>query len=398
MMRKILFASAAVLGLAAYASTAFGLYARERVWDVESVLSRSAGANLAPKPKRYVSRAQAVLRDALELLQQRDRQAGERLREYRERLERAERMLVHALRRDPTRAEAWALLAAVRSERTPPRNESESLEILALVERASAMAPRRPPVLRRHGELLLRMGRESEAVETLARAATLDPALSADIIRGLALQWVPADAVVAAFPEDPVTTAALWPVFERESRAADYHALIVSRGRCDDRSLLAKLGQASVLASLARETEAFLGGCPTPPDPGAAAERWWQLADAARRDGRTEAAVERGSRAVDSESNHYRYPFLQGNLLASLDRAEQAIPLYREALRRVGRGTARDRSRAAIYRRLARSLERVGRGDHAYDAWKRSALLDPTDKIAPARLREMEASAGILSR
>jgi tetratricopeptide (TPR) repeat protein len=394
--RRVLLAALGLLLLLGYAWMSYGLYARERVWPVETVMDRSPGTAIAPRPPRWIRRAEGVLRDALNVLRDPESSAQERISSYRERLEEADRMLVYALQRDPSRAKALSDLAAVRAELYPPRTRSEELAILALVRRSSEMAPERPIVQRRLGDLLLRMGHEEEALKALGRTVVLAPHFARPIVDDLAAQWVSADSIRSHFPDDPNTTSALWAAYKREKRPDVFLQIVAERNNCEDVELLKRMGLASRATAETETLKAIFNVCPDSDDPEVQAERLWQNADLARRDGHMDEALTLAAAASETSPRVYRYHLLEADLLSVADRPKDAIDKYRDAIRYAGNRRSNDRLRAIMYRRMAKALEADLRGDEAYDAWKRAARLDPSDETAPKRLLEMKAAAGLV--
>ena len=396
MNRRVALAAVGFLLLIGYAWIARGLYARERIWHVDSVMERSPGVAVAPRPQRWIRRAEGQLREALRLLSNPETSAQERISSYRERLGRADEMLVYALQRDPSRAKALSDLAAVRAELYPPRTREQELAILALVRRSSEMAPERPSVQRRLGELLLRMGHEDEALEVLGRTVILSPRLARPIVDDLAAQWVSADAIRDRFPVDPNTTSALWAAYKREQRPQAFLQIAAERNSCENVELLTRMGLASRASGETTTLKQILGACSEPVEPEMKAEWLWQNADLARRDKRMEVALTFAAAAAKSLPRSHRYHLLEADLLLTAKRPKDAIEKYRDAIRRAGNRRSNDRLRAVMYRRMASALESDLRGDEAYDAWKRAARLDPSDETAARRLREMKAAAGWL--
>lgn len=371
------------------------IFKRERSFTLDEIIADKDATHLTTKPKRVIDKGQSVVRQALTELQDRELTAQDRIRSYTSKLQQAESALSFALKRDPSLAEGWSSLAAVRAELSPPATEDQAQALLALVRRASRMAPERPKVLRRHGELLLRMGRQEEALETFSKAIRLDMSLAESVVNTLNDQWIPSAEVKPALPDHLEVTNSLWLIYAREKDFAGYAQLVMDRGECAHRGLLVRFGRAIAQLDSIAEAQRFLASCEPGEDPDTVAEHFWQRAQLAERTGDHESAQQLATQAVKI-SNHTYFAQQQGSLLLRLGKPKEAILAFREALRRVKAGSTQDAQRAGLYRQMARSYEAAGEGDRAFDAWKRAAALDPQDTMAPRRLREMEAAAGIL--
>ena len=155
---------------------------------------------VGPPPDALSEAAERRVQRALERLNDRSLPPAERLRSYREELNRAEELLIRSLRAQPAQARALAQLAAVRWELDPPLTEEAARAHLEMIDLASSMAPTVPGIQVQLGELLLKMGRRDEAVEYLARTVELNPQFTPRVVGVMRDNLFTADRILESLP------------------------------------------------------------------------------------------------------------------------------------------------------------------------------------------------------
>src|SRR5262249_6023808 len=138
-----------------------------------------------------------------------DVEPATRIEAYRAKVNRASVLLERSLARLPAQPEALAKLAALRFEMAAHRDEDEAASILRAVDAASSMAPRVAEVQLRLGDLLLRMGRDSDAAPYLRRAVELEHTTAQEAVATLRRYGARASAIAEQLPSDPAVLAAL---------------------------------------------------------------------------------------------------------------------------------------------------------------------------------------------
>ncbi len=318
-----------------------------------------------------------------------------RLSRYRAHLAAADRLFVRSLRANPAQARVLAQLAAIRWETEVPTTDAARAKYLEMIETASRMAPRVPDVQARLGELLLKMGRQDEAIRYLRRAIELDPQSAGRVVALLHEQLLPAAEIAAALPRVPTVLAALAGPYFDDGQGAAYLDLAAEALSSGDPGLL----------------EAWAGACLRAGEParlrdrldrlgklqGAALEsRRLRLRSTARaalgdREGACEDA--RAARALapgdPGVATHLGQTALQAG------HPDEAVRAFRDALSLVSRGSGDRGWRASLYAQVGAAEEALGKPDLAYDAYRQAVALDPAQETARRRLSEMKKAAGL---
>ena len=322
---------------------------------------------------------------------------ADRLARYHADLAAAEVWLVRSLGARPTSARTLAQLAAVRFEREPPLDGAMAARHLATIRAASRLAPGVPRVQIQLGELMLKMGRRTEAAEYLGRAIDLDPRTSARAVEVLRESLFSADEIASALPRGPAVLAALDRAYQDEARDLDYVTIVeaaLASGGANDRPLLVSYANACLRAREAHRIVERLGALGPLPDPETEAVRLLQVSRAHGVLGDKTRAVEMAREAERLAPAAYVAEQLGGALVAAGDPAG-AISAYRRALSRLARERAAPQTRARLYRRIGQAEDLAGAGARAYEAYRRALDLDPAEPVAARRLDEMRAAAGL---
>ncbi len=343
-------------------------------------LNRAAGEHLAR---------------GLEELNDTSKPAALRLARYREHLAAADRLFVRSLRANPAQARVLAQLAAIRWETEVPATDAARAKYLDMIETASRMAPRVPDVQVRLGELLLKMGRQDEAIRYLVRAIELDPQSAGRVVALLHDQLLPAADIAAALPRVPKVLAALAGPFADDGGDAAYLDLADGALASGDPELLEAWAGACLRArdpARLRERMDRIGKLRDP----ALESRRLRLRSSARlalgdRDGAFEDA--RAARTLSPSDPGIAIHLGQTALGAG--RPEEAVRAFRDALSLVSRGSGDRAWRASLYAQIGAAEEAGGKPDLAYDAYRQAATLDPAQETARRRLSEMKKAAGL---
>ncbi len=350
---------------------------------------------IGPPAAELEQAAQAHIQAGLEVLNDTSRPPSERIDLYREKLGRAEALLVRALRAQPAQARALAALAAVRWELDPPLTSAAVETHLEMIALASRMAPTYPDVQKRLGKLLLNMGRRGEALEYLSRAVDLDPKLSREVILLLQDHLLTANQMLDALPTHATVLVHLERPFRDESLGAEYLQLLEEAlTKQIDPALLVRYGSTCVrrreFARLLRYMDEF-GSLA---DVAAEAERLTQRARALVALGRPQPALEDARQARALQPAVFLRAEQLGDVARSAEDPALAVGAYRDALGILARTTASARHRARLYRKIGEAEEQRARPDLAYDAYRKAVDLNPDESRARKRLTEMERAAG----
>ncbi len=350
---------------------------------------------IGPPAAELEQAAQAHIQAGQEILNDTSRPPSERIGLYREKLERAEALLVRSLRAQPAQARALAALAAVRWELDPPLTSAAVETHLEMIALASRMAPTDPDGQKRLGQLLLNMGRRGEALEYLSRAVELDSELSREVIALLQDNLLTANQMLDALPKHATVLVHLERPFRDESKGAEYLELLEDALTKEiDPALLVRYGSTCVrqreFARLLRYMDEF--GSLT--DVAAEAERLTQRSRALVAIGRAQLALEDARQARTLQPTLFRRAEQLGDVALSAQDQALAVGAYRDALGILARTTGNAKHRARLYRKIGEAEEQRARPDLAYDAYRKAVELNPDELRARKRLTEMERAAG----
>lgn len=350
---------------------------------------------IGPPATELADAADVHIRDGLEILNDTSRAPSERIQLYKEKLKRAEALLIRSLRAQPAQAPALAALAAVRWELDPPLTPAAVEAHLELIELASAMAPTYPEVQKRLGELLLNMGRRVEALEYLSRAVALDPGLSREVILVLRENLFSAEEMFEALPRRVEVLVQLDAAYREESKQIEYLALLESAlGRGIDPSLLRRYGRTCMHLGDPARLLGFLDGLGALTDVAAEGERLGQRSRALAALGRAGDALADARRARELQPALFPRAEQLGDVALTSGDAVLALSAYRDALGIVSKTSAGKLQRSRLYRKIGVAEEQRGRTDLAYDAYRRALELNPEETKAAERVAEMQRAAG----
>ena len=99
------------------------------------------------------------------------------------------------------------------------------------------------------------------------------------------------------------------------------------------------------------------------------------------------------ARALMPGSERYREQ--AGMIALRAGRPDLAVEDFRAALSFAARGDAPPERRGTLYRRIGQALDKQGKADLAYDAYKRALTLAPGESHAARRVHEMEQASGM---
>ncbi len=391
---RLLRIAAVVAGATAFVLLAGMVYRYERD-------PRSAGESawfVGPSAAAFEQAAEAEMQAGADRLNDRSVPPSERVREHRLRLENAERLLVRSLRARPSQASALASLAAVRWELDPPATEEGVRRYLEMIELASAAAPTAPTVQRRLGELLLRMGRWDDGMTYLARAASLNPSTVTEIVAALRQAGLDAAAIAEALPVSPELLLALELPFAEDKQEAIYVAAceeMLGNEREFPTRLLVAYSNASLRLGRFAALSDGLDRIGPFGDVEVEAQRLKQSSRAlmALEHREKAAAVARDARRLIPESSDLASHL--GGILSRSGDPVGALQAYGEALVLLAQRSAKPAARARVYSRIGQVEEQRGNVSEAYDAYRRAVRLDPDERHASRRLKQMESAAGV---
>lgn len=335
------------------------------------------------------------IRIAVASLQDTGVPAEERLRDYREGLGEAERLLLRSLRAHAVHAGALTQLAAVRWELAFPQDDADRQRNSDLIALASSVAPTASTVQLQLGEVMFKMGQHSEGREYCRRAVGLNPGLSQSAVAVLRENLLDAQEIAETLPLAPETVVALEPVFFEDSVGPAFLELAersLEDGPTPD--LLAAYGHASRRLQAEQRLFGKVDRLGPFDDPALEAERLRQRSWALMAGGRVEEALADAAAARRLQPEVYYFADHLADLSLRAGDPEAAIQGYRDALRIVAAGAGNATVRARLYRKIGESEEQRGRSDRAYEAYLRSLELDPEEPRARRRVREIEAAAG----
>ncbi len=354
---------------------------------------------LGPSAASLADAASVETKRGIEVLNDVRSPAPERLARYRAQLERAEGLLLRSLRAQPTQARSLAQLAAVRWELDPPRTQQAAARHLDLIHLAAEMAPRVPRVHKQLGELLLNMGRWSEATAYLRRSVELDSSLSVDVVGLLRDHLFTAGETLDALGPLPEVLLALERPFSEEAREADYAEALEQAMRGARAAItpgfLASYGN-TVLRL--RDPERLLQRMDSlGPLPGTKAEcgRLIQRSRALQAMGMWGEAVGVAREALGTRPDAAEVAEFLGWTLGAAGDHSGAIQAFRDALGMLARGSTDPVARARLYRQIGEREEARGEASRAYEAYRKAVQLNPEENDAARRLRQMEAAAGL---
>ncbi len=350
---------------------------------------------VGPPAAELADAAHVQVQEGLAILDDTSRPASERIGLYKEKLKRAEALLIRSLRAQPAQARTLAALAAVRWELDPPLTPAALNTHLEMIRLASGMAPTYPDVQKRLGELLLNMGRSTEALEYLSRAVGLDPSLGREVIALLRQNLLTAEQIFEALPEHPQVLVHLDLPYREESKQAEYLVLLErALGREIDPALLGRYGRTCLRLRQSARLLAFVDRIGRQRDTAAEGERLSQRSRAWGAQGRAAEALADARRARELQPDLLARAEYLGDVALVADDEATALSSYRDALGIVARTNASPKHRARLYGKIGRAEEQRGRPDLAYDAYRMALELNPDEARARERVSEMERAAG----
>ena len=298
----------------------------------------------------------------------------------------------------PARARALARLATVRWELDPPLTQDAAAGLLSTIELASSLAPRLPAVQMQLGELLLKMGRERDALPYLARALELEPDRSAEVVRLLGVYLFSAGEIYDAMSPTVQLVAALERPFFDQGEGEAYLTVVeqsLARAAQHRHSrLLESYGNACLALAEPRRLLSRLDALGPQSAAAVEAERLRQRARALIALGAPEEAIVSARDAAAAQPESTRFAEHYGDISIAARNPDEALSGYREALRLLALSTGAANQRARVYRKIGHAEEAAGRPHLAYDAYRMALRLNPDETFAARRVQEMEESAG----
>ncbi len=392
---RLLLAPLAAFGLAVFVWLSVQVYLSKtdpesyRAWDGPYAWI------IGPPAAELEEAARAHIQAGREVLNDTSLPPAQRIGRFRERLERAEALLVRSLRAQPAQARALAALAAVRWELDPPLTPDAVETHLEMIALASRMAPNYPDVQKRLGKLLLSMGRQAEAIDYLSRAVELDPKLSREVIALLRDHLLTANQMLDALPKHATVLVHLERPFRDESKQAEYLALLEDALTKEiDPALLLRYGSTCLRQREFARLLRYMDELGSLTDVAAEAERLTQRSRALVALGRAQLALEDARQARTLQPTVFRRAEQLGDVALSAQNQALAVGAYRDALGILARTTGNAKYRARLYRKIGEAQERGARPDLAYDAYRKAVELNPDELRASKRLTEMERAAG----
>jgi tetratricopeptide (TPR) repeat protein len=390
---KILLSATILVGLTAYG------------WlSVQTFLARGNpehwhALTLGP-PADVLERAAADrIGRGIEALNDRARAPAERLRAYRSNLEAAESLLTRSLAANPARARVLASLAAVRWELRSPLSDGEAAELLEMIETASRMAHAAPRTQMQLGEVLLKMGKPSDALTYFSRAVTLDEELSRRAITILRDHRFRAQEILEALPRRNALLTALRMSFQEDD---DDELYIEALERAIEmpleplsRELLIAYGSSCLRMRAASRLLRTMHRMPESDDDAVEAARLHQISRAHLQLGEPALAIEKIKMAISKEPQASYLAMQLGEAAIAAGEPEIAIEAFRRALGLLARSSSSPQARAALYGKIGQAEELRGDMGRAYDAYRMALELDPQEPHAGRRLREMREAAGL---
>ncbi|MCP3979799.1 MAG: hypothetical protein GY716_10795 [bacterium] len=384
----------AAVAVPAYATLATVFYLSERSPSAATDRLGTAATVLGPTPLRMEREVDELLQSGLDALGDSALPPAVRLDAYRDRLERAERLLQRSLVAQPGRAETLYKLAAVRWELDPPLDDVAASTHLEMIERAATLAPAVPGLQKDIGELLVKMGRWERAMAYFVRTLELDPGRSREVVEVLRQHLIPAREMLDRLPRTPDTLVALQWAFFDEGLEVEYANEVEP---LLDRATSHLLGAYS-RSFLRRRAHAELIGRLTDrgayDDPELEAERLLQQSSARFELGEVEAALidARAARELQPEVARYGRHLARTHLRAQ--RHEQAIEEARRVLAVLGRQRASRAARASLYLLIGEAEEARGRAGSAHKAYRTAHELAPDDPVAARAMERVRTSVG----
>ncbi len=386
----------------AVALTLYALFAVQ-VWlgqrDPEGFVARPRALApwIGPSARALNDRAQTLLREAVQVLNDRDRPPAERLAGYQALIERALGLYERSLVARPLQPEALAYVAALRFELAPPSNPADRERLFGMIEHAQRIGYGSADVQFKVGRLRVSMGDRAGALAPIRRAVALEPALARDAAALLADNLFSIDEILTALPERRTALVALEPVYYEESKELELFRALEPLLDEAAPSILSTFANAGLRAGEAARVLDALGAAQLS-DPDADAERCLLRARAFRDLGQLEPALAEATRARQMRPENSRYAEYLGQTAAAAGDADRAIAAYRDSLALLARIDSDPSLRARLYREIGQAEESRRRPDRAYDAYRRAIEIDPTETIAARRLREMSRAGGFDGR
>jgi Flp pilus assembly protein TadD len=316
---------------------------------------------------------------------------------YRASLASAEQLLIRSIRTQPAQAWTLAKLAAVRWELEPSLEAGAMARHLELIRLSSSMAPTDPDVQVDLGRLLLLTGRRDEGAELLSLAVELSPTMAREVVDLMVQFLFDPREILETLPRSSATLVALREPFIRAGRGSEYVEILGPALAAPeiDAAVLRSFGETCVRVGEPRRALDILVALGALEAPGLEAERSVQVAWARLSLGDVGGSLADADRARALMPGSERYREQAGMIALRAGRPDLAVEDFRAALSFAARGDAPPERRGTLYRRIGQALDKQGKADLAYDAYKRALTLAPGESHAARRVHEMEQASGM---
>jgi Tetratricopeptide repeat len=383
---------ACVLGFG-IASVASYLYGGDRVSDPPARSPRAW--ILGPKADGLRKAAAGEIKAALEKLN--TPSPGSRaaaLSEYVGALSAAESRLQKAVQASATDGRALQVLALVRHERSLVGfggGGTQCRELLAL-----ALGRRRHDVMFQLDivETDLRLGESEAALNLAGLAVRSNDDFGPRAVELLARYQIAPRDIARAVGTSPGALLALKPVFTSHRVLSEYLAVVEQSLSRATPELIASYADAGEQLHEWPRVRQFLKNAGPLDHPPAETARLVALSRALLALGELPQAELHARSALARDPSSARVFELLGDCLAARERSQDAVAAFNSALGAAARGITSNGQRGRLYRKIGEASERLGRGDDAYEAYRRAIELVPGDTLAEARLRALTRGLG----
>jgi tetratricopeptide (TPR) repeat protein len=313
---------------------------------------------------------------------------------YAAQLARADGELCVALARYPLDSLSMQRLAAIRWEGGVLRGGDEGRSALALADIAATRAPRDPNVQAAIGALLLRMAQPDRASAFMTRSVAMLPSMTNRVVSSMLETGNDPDDVVTALGATPLVLIATKDGYLQRGQGSRFLELVEQHLGAAPALLLETYGDACLELHVPERLRDRIGSLAPSADTAIGAYRNMQTARAWYASGDLSAAARYAQDACATLPEDARTWELNGTVSLADIRFTDAEKAFRAALDRVvvSGGDAKRRSR--VYTEIGMSLERQGRGDVAYDAFRRAVELDPDAREASNRIASYQRTIG----
>ncbi|ANM29266.1 hypothetical protein ABI59_06195 [Acidobacteria bacterium Mor1] len=352
---------------------------------------------LGPEPRELTRRAEALVQQGVDALQDDTLSAQDRYGTFREKLQEAEQLLERSLRANPAQARALTTLASVRFELDPPErlDGPRAMEILELTEAAAELAPRVPSIHLRLGRVLMAMGHEERGGAMLLEGLDGDPERAPEVLAFLRQRGWSATELQQSFGTSPTMLLGLGPAFAEEGRVDDYLQALEDHPHFSGRIFLKKYGNVGLEAGRAARVRDRLKALHPLDESRDEAERLAQLARAEMESGDPRSAVPHAARAATLAPGDRRMIEIHAGALHQAGQPVEAIDAYRRLLQLFARQDPGSDARAGTYRRIGQAYETAGDMHAAFEAYRQALTLNPEEPVARRRLEARGTQPGI---